>query len=121
MNLANKTTTEDRNETKPRGHNQSRHWWKEHYQRWQDSGLTKAVYCRQEHINEKNFYNWSKKFRDETEQATPVGKQSFIPVHLNSEALPTLQVEVADVTLKIAGTVSSAALCDWIRSIRASL
>jgi len=121
MDLVSKPTQEDCNETQSRRNNQSRHWWEQHYQRWQHSGLTKAVYCRQEKINEKNFYNWSKKFRDETEQTTPVSKQSFIPVHVNPETSATLQVQVADVTLKITGNISSAELSAWIRSIRESL
>ena len=121
MNLAPKATQEDCNEPQSRRNNQSRNWWEQHYQRWQHSGLTKAVYCRQEQINEKNFYNWSKKFRDETQQTTPVSKQPFIPVHVKPEASPTLQVQIADVTLKITGTITHVELSAWIRSIRESL
>jgi hypothetical protein len=38
-------------------------YWSDHIQRWQDSGLSKAEYCRQNHLTKHAFYYWCKKLR----------------------------------------------------------
>ena len=38
-------------------------YWSDHIRRWQDSGLSKAEYCRQNHLTKHAFYYWCKKLR----------------------------------------------------------
>jgi hypothetical protein len=38
-------------------------YWSDNIRRWQDSGLSKAEYCRQNHLTKHAFYYWCKKLR----------------------------------------------------------
>ena len=35
-------------------------FWLNHVQRWQQSDLSKAAYCKQHNLSAGNFYNWSR-------------------------------------------------------------
>ena len=38
--------------------------WSHRLQRFEDSSLTVAQFCRAEHVSEQSYYHWKKKLRD---------------------------------------------------------
>jgi hypothetical protein len=44
--------------------------WREHINRWQDSGLSHSEYCRQHGLTYHQFLYWRKKFVPKTEKPT---------------------------------------------------
>ena len=41
---------------------QKRTYWKEHIERWQETGLTQAEYCRQNNLKHHQLVYWKKRF-----------------------------------------------------------
>lgn len=39
-------------------------FWKQHYEKWQVSGLSQSEYCRHHHLNFKTFNNWIHKTQE---------------------------------------------------------
>jgi hypothetical protein len=52
-------------------------YWSEHIRRWQDSGLSKVEYCRQNNLTKHAFYYWRKKLRQSNQAESPVVPLSF--------------------------------------------
>ena len=65
--------------------------WRRHIQRQQLSGRSIRDYCSQNHIGEKQFYVWRRRFRQR--EAT-----AFLPVHLLAEP-PTPNAATIDIVL----------------------
>ena len=97
--------------------------WAKRYQQWQESGLSKAKYCREHGINTACFYFWCGVFRKEpplanTHKASArVAKPTFIPVILQDPA-PMLTLQCGDITLRCTGGVSGEQLTQWIVALR---
>jgi len=102
----------------------ARQYWQEQFERWQQSGLSKADFCRQEGLKSTAFYYWSRRFTSasaaEPRQSTPTGTAAFLPVTVHSEP-QALKLQIADVTLSCSHPVSAEQLAQWIRAIRNSL
>jgi hypothetical protein len=52
-------------------------YWSDHIRRWQGSGLSKAEYCRQNHLPKHAFHYWFRKLRQAVQQEGPVVPLSF--------------------------------------------
>jgi hypothetical protein len=52
-------------------------YWSEHIRRWQDSGLSKVEYCRQNNLTKHAFYYWRKKLKQSNQGESPVVPLSF--------------------------------------------
>jgi hypothetical protein len=57
---------------------QKREFWKNHVERWQQSGLSQRAYCRKYALKADHFYYWRRRILNQ--QGT--GPVSFLPVAL---------------------------------------
>lgn len=62
-------------------------FWRDHLQRWQQSGLTIRAYCRRHHLSEPSFYGWRRTLaqRDHDRPTPREPAPLFLPVHLEPE------------------------------------
>lgn len=65
-----------------------RAYWREHIERWRQSGQSKQAYCRSQGLNPASFYRWQGKLNGVAKK-TP----GFIPVRL-AKGLPSYPIEV---------------------------
>jgi transposase-like protein len=56
-----------------------RHFWTQHLQCWNDSGLSVRDYCRTHRLHEHTFYHWRKKLRTASTGTTPI---TFLPLEV---------------------------------------
>lgn len=68
-------------------------YWSDHIRRWQDSGLIKAEYCRQNHLAKHAFYYWCKKLRHANQDQGSVVPLPFRVVDL-ALSQPPLVVQI---------------------------
>jgi len=45
--------------------------WTHRLQRFEDSSLTVAEFCKAEHVSEQSYYHWKKKLRDASARLSP--------------------------------------------------
>ena len=99
--------------------------WFDRMRDWQESGLSKADYCRQHSLSPSNFYNWHRKYQ-QASSSEGLESQSrlqtgFIPVAIRAEASPSITISCGDVSVSFQGVMVPAQLAAWIKAMRASL
>ena len=105
----------------------SRTCWRRHYDRWRESGGSRAAYCRKAGLNTARFYYYCRVFSgDDPTGASSVGQRdsvspAFLPLTLTPEAGPIVRVQLADVTISCEGEVSGKQLSTWLQAIRNTL
>ena len=57
-------------------------FWREHIDRWQESGLTKSAYCRQEDLKLHQMSYWCQKLVATKQQLPSAGR--FVPLQLRT-------------------------------------
>lgn len=98
--------------------------WFNRLQDWQQSGLTKADYCRRHSLSPSNFYNWYHKYCQTVGRSgfDPEPQQShFIPVSIRDEASSSITISCGDVSVSFQGRMLPEQLAKWIKALRASL
>lgn len=110
-----------------RAENRSRKWWRQHFDRWQSSGLSKADYCKSQGLKAGSFYSWSSQFQNE-EQAATRPEQSATPstfikavVKQNPTSFGGVAITVQDVTLRFDHGVSHEELGGWVKALRSAV
>lgn len=56
-------------------------------ERWQDSGQTKHLFCKNKKYTKSTFYYWFKKYHEEKRQSTPADlilSKGFLPVKISN-------------------------------------
>jgi hypothetical protein len=105
--------------------------WKRRLDRWQQSGLSAAVFAKQEKVSEPRLYTWRKRFADASQTpktatlaasakpATP----AFVPMKVKPAPAPASgSIELAlksGVTLRLPADVSPTRLADIVRALAA--
>ena len=103
--------------------------WRDHYERWRRSDLSKGAFCRENALNAGRFYYYCRVFSAEEPGTAPVAERcapaltSFVPLAITQvpEPEPALRVQIADVTLSCASAVSAEQLKQWLQAIRSTL
>ena len=102
----------------------SRTWWRRHYDRWRESGDSRAAYCRQEGLNTARFYYYCRVFGSDDASGEvnidPCGSElpAFLPLTLTPGPSTSVRIQIADVTISCEGAVSGEQLSTWIQAIR---
>ena len=106
---------------------QARTYWREVLNRWQQSGLSIAQFCRDQEISESGLYTWRKKLslthsgtepHTEPRSSKPSGSP-FVQVDMPSATHSQLTLELASGhTLHIAGRVDTDALAKVIGALQ---
>jgi hypothetical protein len=103
--------------------------WKRRLDRWQQSGLSAAVFAKQEKVSEPRLYTWRKRFADASQAPKVAGQvpaaklatPTFVPVKVKAATAPTSgSIELAlksGVTLRLPADVSAARLADIVRAL----
>lgn len=94
--------------------------WFERIQDWQQSGLSKAAYCRQFELNSTSFYKWFAKFQ-RTDRATKKAlsvSPAFVPVKITPEPTSTITLHCGDVSISFNGLMSPEQVLPWIKALR---
>lgn len=107
-----------------RAQHHPKQWWLEHYQAWQDSGLTKSGYCSTHDIKLSSFYNWICRFQKEsvaTSQAkTHKTASPFVEVTVRqSSPAEARSLTIGDITVGFGRGLSPADIAQWVKSLRA--
>lgn len=106
--------------TKPK--REERATWFQRVRDWQESGLSKADYCRQYHISPGSFYHWCSQYRqDQSDEFGPTLPTPFIPVSLQPASLPGITIQCGDVSLSLPGSVQPEQLAPWVKALRAGV
>jgi hypothetical protein len=103
--------------------------WKRRLDRWHQSGLSAAIFAKQEKVSEPRLYTWRKRFADAslapkalalaapTKAATP----DFVPVKLKPTPAPAAgSIELAlrsGVTLRLPADVSARRLAEIVKAL----
>ena len=105
--------------------------WKRRLDRWQQSGLSAAVFAKQEKVSEPRLYTWRKRFADASQAPRAAGQVQapkpatpvFVPVKVKPVPAPvTGSIELAlksGVTLRLPADVSATRLADIVRALAA--
>ena len=64
--------------------------WKEHLQRWRESGLTQSAYCRQQGLSRHQFKYWRQKLEPSSEAVVATPTSNLIPVEVEPEPSPLI-------------------------------
>ena len=103
--------------------------WKRRLDRWQQSGLSAAVFAKQEKVSEPRLYTWRKRFADANlapkapSQGVPAkpATSSFVPVKLKPTLAPASgSIELAlrsGITLRLPADVSPTRLAEIVRAL----
>ncbi len=105
--------------------------WKRRLDRWQQSGLSAAVFAKQEKVSEPRLYTWRKRFSDASQapkaatlaaSAKPAAP-AFVPVKLKAAPAPAVgSFELAlksGVTLRLPADVSASRLAEIVKALAA--
>jgi hypothetical protein len=93
--------------------------WAVRYRKWQDSGQSKASFCKQHGIKTTNFYFWCAVFRKDP-PSDPIDEgptAAFVPVTIQEPA-PMLSLQCGDVTLSCSAPISAERLTQWVKALR---
>lgn len=103
-------------------------FWIDHVQTWQDSGLSKAAYCKEKGLKPGNFYNWST--RSDLSQPTKASVQrsqsdvpapiQLLPVNLISDSRTSVSfvhVERAATQVALPADLSVEQIHHWLSAI----
>ena len=103
--------------------------WKRRLDRWQQSGLSAAVFAKQEKVSEPRLYTWRKRFADASQApkvaalAAPAkaAAPAFVPVKLKPTLAPASgSIELAlrsGITLRLPADVSPTRLAEIVRAL----
>ena len=103
--------------------------WKRRLDRWQQSGLTAAIFAKQEKVSEPRLYTWRKRFADASQApkvaalAAPAkaAAPAFVPMKVKpAPAPPSGSIELtlrSGVTLRLPAEVSAARLAEIVRAL----
>jgi len=103
--------------------------WKRRLDRWQQSGLSAAVFAKQEKVSEPRLYTWRKRFAEASQapKAPPLAAPAkatapaFIPVKVKPAPAPASGfIELAlksGVTLRLPADVSPTRLAEIVRAL----
>ena len=64
------------------------HYWREHVEQWQSSGLSQKTYCQQHHLKPHKLSYWKNKLDSQREAKTNGG---FVTVALESTSVALAQ------------------------------
>jgi len=94
--------------------------WFERIQSWQQSGLTKAAYCRQLSLNPASFYKWFAKFQQANSAEWKPSSESsvFVPVRLTPDPISKITLQCGDVSISFSGPILPEQVLPWIRVLR---
>ena len=107
-----------------------RQWWETHYEAWQNSGQTKAVFCQHQGLNVHSFGNWCGKIGRARRAAlsTPgAGEPStFVAATVTTSPSPStaaaveaaVSVSVGEVTVRFEAAMSAKAVAHWAQTLR---
>ena len=56
-----------------------RQFWRQHFEQWEQSGISQAAYCRQHELKLHCFIYWRKKFRRRTQSPIPLVQVQMPP------------------------------------------
>lgn len=92
----------------------------------ESSGLSRAEYCRQNHISLSSLSNWYSKLKKEDGTSTGQNTSGFIRVLPDKPELPaqgtqTASITAHDVTVRLENIVDPNQLIPWITALRRSL
>lgn len=99
---------------------ESRAVWFSRIKDWQQSGLSKAAYCRQFSLNAASFYKWFAKFQESKKTGSDESLESsaFVPVIVTPEPVSTVTLQCGDVSLSFQGSLLPEQLLPWIKVLR---
>ena len=101
--------------------------WKRRLDRWQQSGLSAALFAKQEKVSEPRLYTWRKRFADASQlPKTPAlvapakaTAPAFVPVKVKpAPAPPSGSIELtlkSGVTLRLPADVSVTRLAEMVK------
>lgn len=90
-----------------------RQYWQAHSEAWEQSGLTRAVYCERNGINPKTFAYWRHRLKAE---AVPI-KLIQVPTVLQQRSVP-LRVVVHGYGIEVAEGFNGATLAEVVCVLR---
>ena len=61
-------------------------YWQEHLARWQQSGLSKIAYCRQENLSIHQLKYWCRKLRPNARVKRKSSRRAFVPLRVATPA-----------------------------------
>ena len=105
--------------------------WKRRLDRWQQSGLSAAMFAKQEKVSEPRLYTWRKRFADASQapkvaalaEPAKAAAPAFVPVKVKSAPAPASgSIELAlksGVTLRLPADVSTARLVEIVKALAA--
>ena len=90
--------------------------WFERTQDWQQSGLSKAAYCRQFELNSTSFYKWFAKFQriDRVAKKELSVSPALVPVKITSEPTSTITLYCGDVSISFNGLMLPEQVLPWL-------
>jgi hypothetical protein len=102
---------------------QSRAWWRKHYQAWQKSGLRKTHYCNQQGLNLSTFVNWTTRFkaeasRDEADRSSPPVFFEATPVSESLQPALIRTLTLGDIGITFDQSINSESLPDLIEVLK---
>jgi len=92
------------------GKHRSESFWRDHLARFQDSGLSRAAYCRQHRLALHGFDYWRRRLAGS-------GSRSLVPVVVSEPAaMPGLEVRVGEARLSLPVAVDPVWLARLMRA-----
>lgn len=84
-------------------HGSARDRWTDRLNRFDQSGLTVAQFCKQERCSAASFYQWRRKLRDNPSRRST--RPTFVPVKITEAAADPSLLPQATVSLDLPGGV----------------
>ena len=98
-------------------------FYKEHVQKWRDSGLNKTSYCREHGLRVDNLRYWDEKFQEqEVVEQNPESRLRIVPIKPSqsprSEHSSKIDIQLGDCVIGLRGPVDEADLSTILKVLR---